>query len=688
MELFPYTNFHEMNLDWIVSKVLELSKQWNSTETEFKNLKDYVMNYFENMNVQDEINNKLDSMEEDGSLGAIISKLTQSYAINVVFAGINNEGTECTSELQNLINENPNSTFYFPDGEYEFYDVDAKNASFIFSNNAVITGNSREHRVFLIYTNAKNFKIEGGILRRGVENSKDFLPTIENKWPGVFEFNNCENFEIRLADFQYNTGYDDIALYSCSNVIIESCKFNWMLYAGVHIIDSCNGVTVRNCKFTNAVVPNGSHYYVYPIDVGVFDFSYQGESNRNVLIENNIIENSDWEGIDSHGCQNLIIRNNTIHNSPRFIMAYGDNRNEKDREYADIIIENNYCYNDDDYTPYIKEESETFFGISVSSFGGSINSNCIIQNNVMINTYLSDQRDASFIRTNNSKNVTVKNNRIEGRAGDSEKNIAQLFLNTTNIEVINNVIIGVNCNTSPMGFYNCTGIVRDNHFIIGDNTPKYGVYFGENCLMERSRNVATATVSLYNDKTNNIVQKNEPVLSDDTHMPNGTYYDLNFTTGAEITVSGTCVSGDKFFTTETYYVTPAITGKLTITDEQQHTHEIECTISWFENGKVYINATIPASGTCTFKSTARTSTRKLLENYPNQVDRTLQQIKDLKNVEIRQVRITDTTSLKNGVFLMVNVLEYVMLINPLRVYVYTRYDNSWHGLDLEEKTIN
>lgn len=73
MDLFPYTNFHELNLDWIINTVKELKTQWESTETEWNNLRDYVMNYFANLDVDEEINAKLESMLADGSLEALIT---------------------------------------------------------------------------------------------------------------------------------------------------------------------------------------------------------------------------------------------------------------------------------------------------------------------------------------------------------------------------------------------------------------------------------------------------------------------------------------------------------------------------------------------------------------------------------------------------------------------------------------
>lgn len=71
--LGPYSNFHELNQDWFLNefnKVLEqwkaMQKNFDSLHDAFNDLKSYVQDYFKNLNVQDEINNKLDSLVADG----------------------------------------------------------------------------------------------------------------------------------------------------------------------------------------------------------------------------------------------------------------------------------------------------------------------------------------------------------------------------------------------------------------------------------------------------------------------------------------------------------------------------------------------------------------------------------------------------------------------------------------------
>ena len=97
---FPYTNIHEMNLDWILAKVKELATDWLQVHTEFETmqqlvngLEEYVHDYFDNLDVQDEINVKIDDMAGNGSLMTIINP----YLLALVTAWLNNNITNPSS---------------------------------------------------------------------------------------------------------------------------------------------------------------------------------------------------------------------------------------------------------------------------------------------------------------------------------------------------------------------------------------------------------------------------------------------------------------------------------------------------------------------------------------------------------------------------------------------------------------
>lgn len=94
---YPYTDFHEINLDFVLDQTIqmkELGERLDQTVTDleqnvedfenavtdqvdglsedFSNLSTFVDNYFDNLDVQSEINTKLDQMAQDGELGDII----------------------------------------------------------------------------------------------------------------------------------------------------------------------------------------------------------------------------------------------------------------------------------------------------------------------------------------------------------------------------------------------------------------------------------------------------------------------------------------------------------------------------------------------------------------------------------------------------------------------------------------
>mgnify|MGYP003290445494 CR=1 FL=1 len=69
---YPYTDLHEMNLDWILKKVKEMIAKWDTTKNAWNALKEFVETYFEDLDVQQEINNKLDEMAAGGELAELM----------------------------------------------------------------------------------------------------------------------------------------------------------------------------------------------------------------------------------------------------------------------------------------------------------------------------------------------------------------------------------------------------------------------------------------------------------------------------------------------------------------------------------------------------------------------------------------------------------------------------------------
>ena len=95
---WPYSNFHDLNLDWVIQTVhtlaaewAQVQQDWTSEQQAFEDFKTYVNNrlaafqdWFDDLDVQQEINNKIDDMVRSGQLLQIIQSTvtdtTQSAA--------------------------------------------------------------------------------------------------------------------------------------------------------------------------------------------------------------------------------------------------------------------------------------------------------------------------------------------------------------------------------------------------------------------------------------------------------------------------------------------------------------------------------------------------------------------------------------------------------------------------------
>lgn len=85
---YPYSDFNEYNMDWIIKTVKDLSVAWAETktewgdmQTEWTNYKNYIDNYFENLDISQEINDKIDQMASDGYFYGLFNTLFRSDII-------------------------------------------------------------------------------------------------------------------------------------------------------------------------------------------------------------------------------------------------------------------------------------------------------------------------------------------------------------------------------------------------------------------------------------------------------------------------------------------------------------------------------------------------------------------------------------------------------------------------------
>lgn len=92
---YPYTNFHNVNLDWVLQAVKAWGQTVEANDQAFKDLeeanesfKSYVTNYLQDLDVQDEINTKLDDMLASGVLTPYFAPYVEGYVTSWLNAHI------------------------------------------------------------------------------------------------------------------------------------------------------------------------------------------------------------------------------------------------------------------------------------------------------------------------------------------------------------------------------------------------------------------------------------------------------------------------------------------------------------------------------------------------------------------------------------------------------------------------
>ena len=81
IHLWPYTNPHELNLDWIIQTVKQLG-------LDFETLKKWCEDYLDNLDISDDVNAKINQMAADGTLTPMIEAAVKDITEPLVNAAI------------------------------------------------------------------------------------------------------------------------------------------------------------------------------------------------------------------------------------------------------------------------------------------------------------------------------------------------------------------------------------------------------------------------------------------------------------------------------------------------------------------------------------------------------------------------------------------------------------------------
>lgn len=216
-------------------------------------LKNYVDNYFENLDVQSEINNKLDEMAESGQLIELITHYLQTNAL-ICFNSI-----EDMKNADNLINESFVKTYgknNYNDGKGEFYKIRNKLDTDVIDEINIISLNNSDLIAELIFDDKITILNE-----KMLENSRN------NKY---ISYIFCDN------ESRQSIAYIRELLTRCSNAGFKESQMT------IHI-NNDGTITEDTTKF--AEYNNIANELNIPITSVKFHGNYNSTNYINVIIE-------------------------------------------------------------------------------------------------------------------------------------------------------------------------------------------------------------------------------------------------------------------------------------------------------------------------------------------------------------------------------------------------------------------
>lgn len=286
------------------------SLQYNQTELldAFNELQDYVNTYFNSLDIQTEINNKLDQMAQDGTLAKIINQnifnelnsqisILNSVVKNVKSFGAVGDGvTDDTMAIVSALNSlNNGESLYFPAGDYIVYNDYVANT----------TNPSYPIEKTLKLVSKKNITIFGCGTSSRIRPSNQGISATKVYYPVTLTIDKCENIEIYGLNIQSkgeNYGDADAGSSVAQSYRQQFCMSN----AGLPLfVSGSKNINIHDCEarlcgsvscfyfsdnedvIVNNCFANTASYGYAGLNTDTF--SYQDVSKKNNYIINNFV---------------------------------------------------------------------------------------------------------------------------------------------------------------------------------------------------------------------------------------------------------------------------------------------------------------------------------------------------------------------------------------------------------------
>ena len=514
-------------------------------------LKDYMDHYFDSLNIQNEINNKLDDMYEHGDLSSIISQyieLQTTYGYDTVddMKDATNLIAGCYAKTYgyNELNDGGGANYLIrtkneSDVADEVFLIDLHDetliAELIIKNNMVnvkqsgLTGDPEDDGTSLLtllassgydlffpagtYNTSDRLSLSSHKLIGENVNNTTIKYTAENNDLFIYynesndiEFNNiC--FDCGSAD---DVGKHSINFFFCNNIKLLNCEFK-NGYGSHARINDCEDVLIENCYFHDIAGETGNMgnaILLHPsrnVTINKCkctrlreDFVYLlGEEDnpvQNVLIENCLIENTSY--------------NNDQINS----YSIGINGGCLDVTVINNVINNNgngiRCDLRNETSPNNVYIGNNIINTCIQNGIEIVGTNITIENNIIYNC----AQDGVYVK--DSANININNNNVHDntRFGVWFNNVDYISVN--NNRIYDNVGCGLALGRQEEQQCNHISIIGNELYQTDDGTQTTGIqmlYCNDVKVLSCKSYGQTVDYDIYRNNVTNLVSQLNPV---------------------------------------------------------------------------------------------------------------------------------------------------------------------------------
>lgn len=464
-----------------IDKINELGLQVENVTNAFIQLQNYVTNYFDNLDIQEEINNKLNEMAESGELAEIIAQYIQLQGI---LAYNNIEDLKNAENLENGSFAKTYGKITYNDGMGAFYKIRSiVNTDIIDNDNLVALTN---------YPNLVAEKIQ------------EIKDKINVKLFGINGNNTdvTQNLQDLINKLGSNTYYFPAGIYHIenielpSNTIIEGEEGTKFIIDTNDIISQFKiinkeNITIKNCDFRNGDITGDGVVYG-SIDENIKACIY-GYNSQNINVENCKFDTIYW-GILLHLCNNNYINNckftNTGYNAI-FVVGNSDNTNITNCLFDtahETNVENTY------FIAFTETNYETGTGYPTNCTVD----NCTFKNNIYWEAVDSHGSNGTIITNNKFYNCRYPINLLnDQRFVNRHLHMKDILIDNNYIDMNNiadasAIIVVGSVNGTQLDYFMCKNVIITNNTIVNGAGAEYPyryllwLYYMENFIIKNN----------------------------------------------------------------------------------------------------------------------------------------------------------------------------------------------------------